>query len=146
MASARGYWSATRWGGAGGGKLAKDKPSAGNDQVRRSSPDLIYSACPFDLSDGPLHITAPVPGSYMSVSCYAINTDNFYVKNDLQVDRRFNIILIGPDTADPGIADAEVVRSPSMTGGILFRYFVGNGDQVQEVEAMRQRISIRHRI
>ena len=119
------------------------KPSAGNDQVRRSSPDLVYSACAFDLSDGPLRITAPVPDSYMSVSFYAINTDNFYVQNDLQVDGCFDVVLIGPNMPDPGIKGAEVVRAPSTTGGILFRYFAGDGQQQREIEAIRQRIRIR---
>jgi len=120
-----------------------EKPSAGNERVRRSGPDLVYSACPFDLSDGPLHITAPVPESYMSVSFYAINTDNFYVKNDLQVDGDFDIVLIGPDMPAQAFAGIEVVRSPSMTGGILFRYFAGNEEQIQEIESIRRRITIR---
>ena len=105
------------------------RPKAGNDQVRRSSPDLVYSACVFDLSDGPLHVTAPVPDSYMSVSFYAANTDNFYVKNDLQVDGRFDVVLVGPGTSKPGVEGAEVVRAPSCTGGILFRYFAGDGQR-----------------
>ncbi len=33
--------------------------SADNNPIRRGSPDLIYSLCAFDVSRGPLHITAP---------------------------------------------------------------------------------------
>ena len=121
------------------------KLSADYNPVRRSSPDLVYTACSFDLSDGPLHISAPAPASglYMSVSCFALNTDNFYVKNDRQVDGEFNFVIVGPDAPDPAIDDAELVRSPTTTGGILFRYFVGDGTREGEIEAVRRRISIR---
>lgn len=59
---------------------------------------------PYDLSKGPLHITAPVPGTYMSVSCFALNTVNFYVKNDQQVGRSFDFVLVGPGTPKPEVA------------------------------------------
>jgi uncharacterized membrane protein len=120
-----------------------EKPAAGNDQVRRSSPDLVYSACVFDLTDGPLHITAPAPESYMSVSFFASNTDNFWVKNDRHVDGTFDVVLAGPGTTTPDIDGAELVRSPTMTGGVIFRYFAGDGRRLEEIESLRQQISIR---
>ena len=120
------------------------KPSADYNPVRRSSPDMVYTAYPFDLSDGPLHISAPAPDFYMSVSCFALNTDTIYVKNDRQVDGEFDFVLLGPDTPAPAIDDAELVRSPTTTGGILFRYFVGDGTRQGEIETIRRRIKIRH--
>jgi uncharacterized membrane protein len=125
--------------------LHAPKPSANYNPVRRASPDMIYTAYPFDLSDGPLHISAPVPTSelYMSVSCFALNTDTIYVKNDRQVDGAFDFVLLGPDTPAPAIDDAELVRSPTTTGGIIFRYFVGDGARQGEIEAIRQQISVR---
>jgi uncharacterized membrane protein len=119
------------------------RPSADYNPVRRSGPDIVYSACPFDLSEGPLHVTAPVSDSYMSVSCFARNTDNFYVKNDRQVDGAFDFVLVGPGMAEPAVETAELVRSPTATGGIIFRYFVGDGTHEQTIESMRRQIQIR---
>ncbi|MDB4516273.1 DUF1254 domain-containing protein [Crocinitomicaceae bacterium] len=124
------------------------KLSADYNPIRRSSPDMIYTCCSFDLSNGPLQVSAPVPASdlYMSVSCFALNTDNFYVKNDRQIDGNFNFVLVGPDAPAPNIEDTELVRSPTTTGGILIRYFIGDGTREGEIEASRQRISIRPRV
>lgn len=118
------------------------RPTADFNPIRRSSPDLVYSACPYDLSEGPLHITAPVPGTYMSVSCFALNTDNFYVKNDQQVETSFDIALVGPGTPEPKAPGSEIVRSPTTTGGILFRYFVGDGRHEEQIESIRREIRI----
>ncbi len=46
-------------------------------KVVRPSPNLIYSACGFDLSESPLRIKAIIPDdTYWSVSMFALNTDN----------------------------------------------------------------------
>jgi uncharacterized membrane protein len=118
------------------------KPSADNNRIRRASPDLIYSLCAYDLSQGPLHITAPVPSSYMSVSCFALNTDNFYVKNDRQVGGSFDIVLVGPGSPQPDAPGSEIVRSPTTTGGILFRYFIGDGTHDEQIECKRREIRL----
>src|SRR5689334_2627268 len=47
--------------------------------IVRPSPDLQYSACPYDLSHGPVLIRVTPWPSYWSVSLYAANSDNFYV-------------------------------------------------------------------
>jgi uncharacterized membrane protein len=119
------------------------RPSADYNPVRRSGPDIVYSACPFDLSEGPLHVTALVPDSYMSVSCFARNTDNFYVKNDRQVDGAFDFVLVRPGTAASATEAGEIVQSPTTTGGIIFRYFVGDGTHEQTIEDIRRQIQIR---
>ncbi len=118
------------------------KPTADLNPIRRSSPDLIYSVCAYDLSKGPLHITAPVPGTYMSVSCFALNTDNFYVKNDRQVAGSFDIVLVGPGAPAPEAPRSDIVRSPTTTGGILFRYFIGDGTHDEQIEANRREIRV----
>ncbi len=118
------------------------KPSADFNPVRRTSPDLIYSTGPFDLSKGPLHITAPLSGTYMSVSCFAMNTDNFYVKNDQQVEGSFDFVLVGPGSPEPDASGREIVRSPTTTGGILFRYFIGDGTKDEQIESSRHKIRV----
>ena len=78
----------------------------------------------------------------MSVSCFALNTDNFYVKNDQQVGRSFDFVLVGPSTAEPEAPGSDIVRSPTTTGGILFRYFIGDGTYAKQIESIRREIRV----
>ncbi len=99
--------------------------------VVRPSPDLLYTACVLDLSKGPLHITAPVPDSYLSVSGFAADTSNFFAINDsaatMAADggRSLDLLLgYGPPNA---VADAaRQVQAPSERGLILFRMLIPN--------------------
>jgi uncharacterized membrane protein len=105
------------------------------------SPDLIYSSGAFDLTQGPVRITAPLTGSYMSVSLYASNSDNFFVLNDKQVkDGRFDIVLAKPETPVPDIPGTQVVRAPSNTGIMLIRYFAGEGTRAEEIASRQKEI------
>jgi uncharacterized membrane protein len=122
--------------------LHPPKISADYNPVRRSGTDLIYSVCAYDLSQGSLHISAPAWGTYSSVSCYALNSDNFYVKNDRQVENAFDFVLVGPRTPEPEVPGSEIVRSPTTTGGIVFRYFVGDGTHDEQIERLRREIRL----
>jgi uncharacterized membrane protein len=118
------------------------RPTSESRIVVAPSPDLIYSVASFDVSETPLHINAPLTGSYMSLSLYAKNSDNFYVQNDTQVDAgQFDVVLIGPKTPEPVVKGARLVRSPSPTGIVLFRYFVGRDSEVEKIESLRRQIA-----
>ena len=55
-------------------------------EVVRPSPDLLDLVCPFDLSKGPLRITARVPHStYWSVSAFDAASNSFFVRNGQQI-------------------------------------------------------------
>jgi len=95
------------------------------------SPDMLYSICVVDLSDGPLHVTAqPRLSSYWSIALYASNSDNFFVLNDRQVgDAAVNLWLVSdkPSASDPPVpAGARVVRFPSSKGLLLMRVLTGH--------------------
>ncbi|MEI7513961.1 MAG: DUF1254 domain-containing protein [Betaproteobacteria bacterium] len=100
--------------------------SARSRSVVMPSPDMLYSVCAFDLSEGPVRIqTAPVLTNYWSVALYASNSDNFFVRNDRQAQGEAIDLWLVPDTGDnqghaiaPG---AEVVVSPSRQGFLLMR-------------------------
>jgi uncharacterized membrane protein len=50
--------------------------TADNQPIVRPSPDLVYSSCVFDVSEGPVLIDVPsVPDSYWSVSIFDARTD-----------------------------------------------------------------------
>jgi uncharacterized membrane protein len=120
------------------------KVTAGKLRIVRPSPDLLYSLAVFDLSDGPIRITAPVPPSYVSLSLYASNTDNFYVTNDREIEGPgFDVTLVGPEDPGPTPERSRVVRAPSETGVIVFRYFTGDGSRVDEIRSARRGIALR---
>ena len=72
------------------------------------------------------------------------NSDNYYVKNDRQAGSLLDIVLVGPGTPEPKVQAAEIVRSPTTTGGIIFRYFVGDGTHEAQIDSIRREIRIVH--
>lgn len=103
--------------------------------VVRPSPDLLYTACVFDLREGPLHITAPVPSSYLSVSGFAADTSNFFALNDSQLlpdaegQKRIDVVLVEDETSPlppPVGAGTQRIVAPSRRGLVLFRLLILN--------------------
>jgi uncharacterized membrane protein len=125
----------------GGTLTAKDR-----DRPKRGSPDLAYSAMAYDLSDGPLRVTIPLTGQYMSVSLYAANMDNYFVLNDRQIQSgQFDFVLIGPATPDAANPDSKseslpTVRSPNAKGIALLRFLVLRPGEMDKIESVRKRI------
>ncbi|MGD9966289.1 MAG: DUF1254 domain-containing protein [Hyphomonadaceae bacterium] len=97
-----------------------DRVTAASRQIVRPSPDFAYSACAFDLSAGPVVITASPWQSYWSLSLYAANSDNFFVIDDREARAGAEITLVqrGRTHADGA---AMVVESPSTRGIALIR-------------------------
>ncbi len=107
--------------------------------VVRPSPDLLYSTCPFDLSDGPVHVTAPVPpATYWSVSVFDADTNNFYVRNDRQIRRSVDFYLARKGKAAGIPAGARIVTSPTARGLVLFRTLIADEDRFAEIDAARR--------
>jgi uncharacterized membrane protein len=90
------------------------------------SPDLLYSVCVYDLSTGPVHISAnPGLPSYWSIALYGANSDNFFVVNDRKAaGKPVDLLLVSgrdgtmQDTAANG---SNIVVSPSVKGFLLMR-------------------------
>lgn len=109
--------------------LLAPRPDASARKIVRPSPDLLYTACAFDVSGHPLHVTGPLPEGYASVSGFASDTRNFFSVNDRQVQRladgsrRFDIVIA---TAVVPLADpsAQLVIAPSSRGLVLFRTLI----------------------
>jgi uncharacterized membrane protein len=123
----------------GGTLTAKDR-----DRPKRGSPDLAYSAMAYDLADGPLRVTIPLTGQYMSVSLYAANTDNYFVINDRQArSGQFDFLLIGPETPsapNPKSEDPPTVRAPNTKGVALLRFLVLRASEMDKIESVRKKI------
>ncbi|MBC7767845.1 MAG: DUF1254 domain-containing protein [Phycisphaerales bacterium] len=108
--------------GAGGSNVWRlaERVTPASRQIVRPSPDFAYSACVFDLSEGPLTISAAPWSQYWSLSLYAANSDNFYVIDDREAHYGAGITLIRRGKARPDGA-ATVVESPSERGIALIR-------------------------
>ncbi|MCJ7774380.1 MAG: DUF1254 domain-containing protein [Desulfobacterales bacterium] len=103
-------------------------------RVVRPSPDLLYSACVYDVSKGPVNITARVPDTYWSLSFYETNTDNFFVINDRQVkSRNVEFILTKSGTSYPDAGGTEVIEAPTERGFFLFRMLVQDEDKIEDL-------------
>ncbi len=93
--------------------------------VVRPSPDLLYAFCMYDLEQGPVTVTGPVPERYWSMQFYQMNTDNFagfsnQREQHFRVGTTLQATLIGPNS-DPTGYTGEVVQSPTTRGVMLLR-------------------------
>ena len=109
--------------------------TAASRAVVMPSPDMLYSMCVFDLSKGPVQITAnPQLKSYWSIALYAANSDNFFVINDRQAGDApvdLTIVPAGPvswavPSGDKGGKGSTLITSPSTQGFLLMRVLTGN--------------------
>jgi uncharacterized membrane protein len=116
----------------------QEPPTPAARAVPIPCPDLAYLIGFFDLSRGPLALSAPTHGSYASLAIFAKNMDNFYVKNDRQVNGRFEVVLVGPGAPTPTATGADVVQTPGPTGIVLFRYFAGDARSRAAAEAITE--------
>ncbi|HYD88690.1 MAG TPA: DUF1254 domain-containing protein [Vitreimonas sp.] len=97
-----------------------ERVSPASRQIVRPSPDFAYSACAYDLSAGPVTISAAPWSSYWSLSLYAANSDNYYVIDDREAEYGAGLTLIRRGARRPDGA-AMIVESPSERGIALIR-------------------------
>jgi uncharacterized membrane protein len=95
------------------------------------SPDLLYSVCVYDLSTGPVRISAnPGLPSYWSIALYGANSDNFFVINDHEAaGKPVDLLLVsGRDSTmrDSTANGSQIVVSPSVKGFMLMRVLTGD--------------------
>ncbi len=116
--------------------------TAESRDVVRPSPDLLYSACPYDVSEKPLRISSPVPDTYFSISGFAANTDNFFVVSDRQVkSKQMEILLVGKGKPYPDAGDAQVVVAPTDLGVVLFRTLIKDRDKLNDLIKVQRQAS-----
>lgn len=111
--------------------------------VVRPSPDLAYSACPFDLKQGPLLIEiSPVAGRYSSLSIFDGRTDVILVRNDVQAKGRpYRLAVALHGQATP--AGIEVVRSDTASGIALIRLLLIAPSELPQLQAARAKSTCR---
>lgn len=140
-----GAWEAISRSADDTGLVHAPRPDATSRTVVRPSPDLVYSVCLYDLAAGPWSIRLEVPDSYVSVSLYAMNTDNFFTVNDRQATAGTMELLIvsGPVDEYESASGGRplVVRAPGERGMALVRYFAGSGANAAAIEAARRTLA-----
>lgn len=106
--------------------------------VVRPSPDLAYSSCVYDLSKGPLLVSAaPSPNQgYVSLSVFAANTDNIAALDTTQYPQGIRFVLKRKGQAAP--VGVQVVESPSDKGIILDRRLAPSAELFAEVDKARR--------
>jgi uncharacterized membrane protein len=97
-----------------------ERVTAASRSIVRPSPDFAYSACVYDLTQGPVIISATPWDNYWSLSLYGANSDNFFVIDDREAHHGAEITLVKRGTAHPEGA-SMVVESPSERGIALIR-------------------------
>ncbi len=119
--------------------LAAKRVTAQSRTVIRPSPELAYSACVYDLSQGPVHMRVQAMNDYWSLSLFEANSDNFYIADNRTASGGVDIWLLGDRPANgPPPAGVMIVRSPSDRGIGLIRRHATNAAQWPQIEAARR--------
>ncbi|MEM0214507.1 MAG: DUF1254 domain-containing protein [Archaeoglobaceae archaeon] len=109
-------------------------------KVVMPSPDILYSACVYDISKSDLLIEARVPNfTYWSASFYAMSTDNYFTINDRMVRDNITLIL----TTNKSCKKENCVISPSDRGIVIFRIFIPDKSLLSELEEYQKSIKCR---
>jgi uncharacterized membrane protein len=118
-----------------------ERPTAASRRIVKPSPDLLYSACVYDVSRRPLKVTTAAPqNTYWSVALYASNTDNFFTLNDRQANGQpATILIIGQgQTIPPQAEGTTVVSAPTSRGVVLFRTLINDETRLAEIDEQRR--------
>jgi len=128
---------------SGGGEAVNrftfgERTTQNSRAVVRPSPDLVYSTCIYDLSNGPVQVgVTPSPNQgYVSVSVFAANTDNIAVFDTTRQPQGIAFVLARQGQKTP--PGATVVISPSDRGIVLDRRLAANAELFAAADQARR--------
>ncbi len=116
----------------------------GNEILPMLDPNLVYGVCRYDVTDGPVGISAEMPPAYWSISLQSPQGTVFYaIDDEAAIDGTLEIEMRNPeamrryqlakvDDSDRVIA----VEAPTMTGFVLMRALVSRGADRGTIETM----------
>ncbi len=104
-------------------------PSAQDATMPFMDPAFAVAVCRYDLSAGPLKLSAPLSQAYTSVTFYTRNSVAYYAINDRAAGRRaIELDLMTeeqraqvPEEEDVTAADRLIIESPTRRGLIVLR-------------------------
>jgi uncharacterized membrane protein len=129
---------------AGGANTLLNMPlvTPQNQKIVRSSPDLAYSTCVLDLTNGPISIFIGKGSDYASAAFYAANTDNIFTLSDKSIGPQGARILVQAAGTQAQTGRGEVVVTlPSQHGLLLVRRLAPSAQAMARVEQERARDS-----
>lgn len=105
--------------------------------IVRPSPDLAYSSCPFDLSQGPVSVSVPpVPARYWSLSVFQADTDVAFVRNNIEAGGQpITVTIAEAGQALPAAVSA--VRVKGTKGVALIRILINDRGAFPAVDRAR---------
>lgn len=122
-------------------------PAPGRQILPYLPPDTVYAMCRYELTGGPVSVTAAVSGPGWVLSLHTPVGDNFYVLPGQQMRREEVSFLLVPSTTGAaqanryaGPADTQVA-SPTAEGLIVLRAPVTGTARLAETEAALRRSS-----
>jgi len=117
--------------------------TADNQPIVRPSPDLSYSTCVFDVSNGPVLVdVAPVPGRYWSVSIFDARTDVAAVRSDRDTKGKpARLALMKKGQQAPQGYEPVVVKYDR--GLALIRILLASPDEFPAIDAVRRKSTCR---
>ncbi len=102
-------------------------------EVLRGVPtDMAFAVCPYDISERPISISAPLPDTYWAVSIFEPSGRNIYTLNDTQVGtNNFAAVIIQGEAKTAAEEDTSkregggiVIHTNEPQGVVVIRAFV----------------------
>ena len=108
----------------------------------RPNPDMLYAVCRFDLSRGPVKLTAHVAHStYWSVMAYDAATNNFFARNDRQIaGDSIEIVALRRGMKMPplgGATERAILIAPTERGLFMVRLLIDDDAHVAALQAIQ---------
>ncbi len=114
------------------------------------APDVLYAACRYELTDGPLQFRSPLPNDLWSIALYNRYGENYYLISGRDVQSNLvNLLVVNDKTIDnekqeeQNIAQSGnntqrdiTISAPSKTGMIVIRAPVPTPAFYSEVSAL----------
>jgi len=116
--------------------------NASSRSLVRPNPDMLYAVCRFDLSTGPVRLTAHVAHStYWSVSAYDAATNNFFVRNDRQIGGdSIEIVALRRGMKLPPLGAATeraILIAPTERGLFMVRLLIDDDAHLAALQAIQ---------
>lgn len=113
--------------------------TAQSQEIVRSSPDLAYSTCALDLSQGPVRIVVNPSPDYWSAAVYGEDTDVVLVRDDRDAGGRpLNLMVVGDRTPLISRPGEQVVRAPGDRALLLVRRLAPSAEAFAAADKARQ--------
>ena len=108
----------------------------------RPNPDMLYAVCRFDLSSGPVKLTAHVAHStYWSVFAYDAATNIFFARNDRQIaGDSIEIVALRRGMKLPslgGATERAILIAPTERGLFMIRLLIDNDAHLAALQAIQ---------